>query len=91
MDSYLQSHSYPQPSFAVDAPTQLLPLDANNPDIEEARIAAIEASIELQQLLQGPKSLLSPTVRQAVVCHFLPREIILDPTNPRMRIDKIPR
>ena len=67
VDSYLQLHSLPQPSFAVDAPTRLLPSNANAPDIEEARTKAIEASIELQQLLQGPRSLLTPSVRKAVI------------------------
>ncbi|KAL9610543.1 MAG: hypothetical protein Q9167_004755 [Letrouitia subvulpina] len=73
VDSYLQSYSHPQPSFAIDAPTQLLPPDANAPHIEEARTATIEASIELQQLLQGPRSLLSPTINVAslhAIVHF---------------------
>lgn len=68
VNSYLQTHSFPQPSFAVDAPIELLPSDANTPDVEEARTKAIEASIELQQLLQGPRSLLTPPVRKAVDC-----------------------
>ena len=72
VDSYLQLHSLPQPSFAVDGPTRLLPSDADAPDIEEARTKAIEASIELQQLLQGPRSLLTPSVRKAVISYLKP-------------------
>ena len=70
VDSYLQLHSLPHPSFAVDGPTRLLPSDADAPNIEEARTKAIEASIELQQLLQGPKSLLTPSVRRAVISYL---------------------
>ena len=75
VDSYLQLDSLPQPSFAVDGPTRLLPSDADAPDIEEARTKAIEASIELQQLLQGPRSLLTPSVRKAVISYLKPNPL----------------
>lgn len=59
VDEYLQSHDRPSPSFDVDCPPDLgIPPDAT--DIEEARMEAIEASIELQELLQGPANLLRP-------------------------------
>lgn len=62
VDEYLQSHDRPSPSFDVDCPPDLgIPPDAT--EIEEARMEAIEASIELQELLQGPASLLRPIVR----------------------------
>lgn len=59
VDEYLQSHDRPSPSFDVDCPPDLgIPPHAT--EIEEARMEAIEASIELQELLQGPASLLRP-------------------------------
>lgn len=62
VDEYLRSHNRPSPSFDIDNPPDLgIPIDAV--DIDEARVEAIEASIELQELLQGPASLLSPIVR----------------------------
>lgn len=62
VDAYLRSHNRASPSFDVDCPPDLgIPQDAI--DIDEARIEAIEASTELQELLQGPASLLRPIVR----------------------------
>lgn len=61
VDEYLKSHSRPSPSFDVDHPADLgIPPEAI--DIDNARKAALEASIELQDLLQGPTSLLRPVV-----------------------------
>ena len=62
VDEYLASRSLPSPSFHVDAPDDLgIPPEAI--EIDDARRAALEASIELQDLLQGPTSLLRPVVR----------------------------
>ena len=61
VDEYLRSHSQPSPSFDVDSPARL-GISAEATEIEEARILAIEASIELQDLLQGPENLLGPSV-----------------------------
>lgn len=61
IDDYLISHNLPSPSFDVDHPADLgIPLEAI--DIDDARRAALEASMELQDLLQGPTSLLRPVV-----------------------------
>lgn len=61
IDHYLRSHSLPSPSFDVNAPSDLgIPPEAT--EIDDARKAALEASIELQDLLQGPTSLLRPVV-----------------------------
>lgn len=60
IDEYLRLHNHPQPSFDVDAPAQVLPDET--PEIEDARTTAVEASIELQELLQGAESLLCPFV-----------------------------
>jgi hypothetical protein len=61
IDQYLESHGLPSPSFDVDCPRDLgIPTEAT--EIEDARKAALEASIELQDLLQGPTSLLRPVV-----------------------------
>ena len=61
VDEYLKSHNRPSPSFGEDHPADLgIPPDAV--EIDNARNAALEASIELQDLLQGPASLLRPIV-----------------------------
>lgn len=61
VDMYLESHGLPSPSFDVDAPTDLgIPQEAT--DVDDARKAALEASIELQDLLQGSTSLLRPVL-----------------------------
>lgn len=60
VDEYLRQNVLPQPSFEIDGPVNPIP-DAPE-EIEKARDSAVEASIELQQLLQGTDSLLFPHV-----------------------------
>ena len=58
VDQYLTTHGLPQPTFTFDGP-----LDLKLPeDIEEARVAAIDASQELNDLLRGPVALVRPVV-----------------------------
>ena len=59
VNNHLKSHDLPQPSFDVNAPFEL---ELDSPDVEKARISAIEATIELQDLLMGPTMLLRPIV-----------------------------
>lgn len=61
VNAYLLSNDLPQPSFDVDGPLELGTQSA--PDVEAARISAIEATMELQDLLLGPTMLLRPIVR----------------------------
>ena len=62
VDEYLKAQGKPSPSFDVDAPGDLgIPPEAV--EIEQSRKAALEASLELSDLLQGPTSLLRPVVR----------------------------
>ena len=65
INDYLQTHNLPQPSFAVNGPVQPIPLDVQG--LQEARTLAVEASIELQQLLQGVDKLLFPEVKASVL------------------------
>lgn len=58
VNEYLQTNHLPLPSFHEDGPTDL----KLSPDAEKARIAALEASIQLNDLLRGPVELLRPTV-----------------------------
>ena len=60
VDNYLQSNNLPEPSFDMHGP---LDMEIQSADVEAARIAAIEASMELQDLLLGPTMLLRPIVR----------------------------
>ena len=66
VEDYLKGADHPYPSFEASGPATALPTDAP-PEIEAARLAAVEASIELTQLLQGTTALLFPYVR----IHFL--------------------
>jgi len=54
IDRFLTSQNLPTPSFDIDGPETL-----NLPDdIQKSRDIVIEATAELQELLQGPKELL---------------------------------
>ena len=60
VDEYLKANKLPQPSFDVDGPFDL---NLKDPKVEEARIAAMDASNELQDLLMGTSGQLRPVVR----------------------------
>ncbi|CAG8957850.1 hypothetical protein HYFRA_00000190 [Hymenoscyphus fraxineus] len=61
VDEYLEKHNKPTPSFNINAPLDLgIPPEA--PEIEAARKKALAASIELQDLLQGPTACLRPVL-----------------------------
>lgn len=69
VDAYLKENNLPGPSFDVDAPQQLIPLEAT--EANAARQAAIEASRELQELLKGPKEyLMSFSVRSRPIASY---------------------
>ena len=54
IDNFLTANRLPYPSFDTHGPADLgLP-----PEIEQSRIAALQASQELNDLLQGPRDLL---------------------------------
>lgn len=61
LEEYWKSHNLLFPSFDVDGPVDMN-LSTDAPETEAARITAIEASIELQDLLQGPIISLRPIV-----------------------------
>ncbi|KAJ8121801.1 hypothetical protein ONZ43_g1835 [Nemania bipapillata] len=54
IDDYLAQNALPYPSFDPNAPTDL----GLTPDIEKLRVAVLEATQELNDLLQGPRDLL---------------------------------
>ena len=64
VDGYLGSSNLAQPSFDVNGPADFTIKSAK---VEASRISAIEATMELQDLLLGPKMLLRPIVRTARV------------------------
>jgi len=54
IDDYLAKEGLPQPTFDASGPADLhLP-----PQLEKARVAVIQATQELNDLLQGPRELL---------------------------------
>ncbi len=58
VDEYLSTHKQPSPSFEIDGP-----LDLHLPEeVEKARVVAIDASQELNDLLRGPVALVRPVV-----------------------------
>ena len=60
VDNYLREHHLPFPSFNEDGPVEFR---IESDDIENARTAAMEASLELHDLLLGPSMCLRPVVR----------------------------
>lgn len=64
VERYYQQHGLPMPSFDVGGPTDTT---MHDPIIERARIVALEASIELRDLLEGPTMLLRPVVGESLV------------------------
>ena len=66
VDDYLQTNGLPSPSFHEDGPVDLKLSDP----IEGARIAALEASIRLADLLRGPVELVRPTVRLYILIYM---------------------
>ena len=59
VDSYLRERGLPLPSFDVDGPVDF---KIESDEIQEARTAAMEASLELHDLLLGPSMCLRPVV-----------------------------
>ena len=69
VDDYLQTHRLLSPSLHEDGPVDLKLSDP----IEATRIAALEASVRLGDLLCGPVKLVRPTVRlHILVVHEFP-------------------
>lgn len=79
VNNYLISTDLPQPSFGVDGPTNL---NLKSAEVEEARMNAIGASMELADLLQGPASCLRPAMNasslQAIYRWDIPSKVPLD-------------
>lgn len=76
---YLMSTGLPQPSFGIDGPINL---NLKLAEVEEARMNAIGASVELADLLQGPASCLRPAMNasslQAIYRWDIPSKVPLD-------------
>ncbi|KAL2046234.1 hypothetical protein N7G274_001681 [Stereocaulon virgatum] len=58
VNEHLIASGLAQPSFELDGPTNLKMKSA---DAENARVTAIGAALELQDLLQGPVACIRPT------------------------------
>jgi len=57
VNDYLSAHGHMLPSFHVDAPSKSnIPSDA--PEIKAARVAVIDATLMLRDLMLGPKEYL---------------------------------
>ena len=63
VDNHVHAQSLDSPSFDVDCTTDIGAF-IRYPDVENARVATIEAAMELQDLLQGSVALLAPPVEQ---------------------------
>ena len=59
VDDYMSRKGLPSPSFDEDGPVDF---KINSPEIEEARMIAIDSTLELHQLLLGPALCLRPVV-----------------------------
>jgi hypothetical protein len=60
INKHLQDNNHPEPSFAADGPIEAI--REPTPEVEKAKNAIIEATIELRQLLEGPVKALVPEV-----------------------------
>ena len=58
VNEYLEANKLPQPSFDEDGPVNF----QLSPEVEKARLAALDASTQLSDLLRGPVECLRPTV-----------------------------
>lgn len=58
IEHYLRSNELPLPSFLPNGPVNM---EIQSNDVEEARIAAIGASMDILDLLQGPVACLRPS------------------------------
>lgn len=64
---YLTEHNLPQPSFGVDAPLYgCVPSDA--PEIEALRLSVIKDTVELRDLMLGPRDYLFSFVVSYTIC-----------------------
>lgn len=61
VNDYLIATGRPQPSFDLDGPADVA---LESTEAERARIACIGASMELQDLMQGPIACLRPAVKE---------------------------
>lgn len=62
INDYLRSHNLPTPSFDVDGPLDTL-IPKHETDVESARVAVIDDTLELRRLVLGPREyLMSYTV-----------------------------
>lgn len=61
VNDYLKASDLPQPSFDIDGPTKLA---LESSEAEKARMTCIGASMELQDLMQGPIACLRPAVNR---------------------------
>ncbi|KAI0379464.1 S-adenosyl-L-methionine-dependent methyltransferase [Hypomontagnella monticulosa] len=83
VDEYFTTHSLPTPSFDAGAPSESL-IPASEPDIRAARQSVIHDTLELHQLMLGPREHLfsySPThlVSQLAIARFdLARKVPID-------------
>lgn len=68
VEQYHLKHSLALPSFEADGPVNTMFEDAT---IERARIAAVEASMELTDLLEGPTMQIRPVVCPISYCPYV--------------------
>lgn len=64
VEQYLRANELPLPSFLPDGPVSMVMKPKH---VEDARIAAIGASMELLDLLQGPVACLRPSVGEVAI------------------------
>lgn len=79
VSDHMASQDLPQPSFDIDGPTNLT---FESSEVEEARMNAIGASMELADLLQGPVSCLRPALNgsslEAIYRWNIPSKVPMD-------------
>lgn len=76
VDEYMRRNGLPSPTFDEDGPVDF---QIQSPRIQEARVIAIDSTLELHQLLLGPALCLRPVVRlfHGVAHHSCPSSLSL--------------
>ena len=64
VDAHLKHHGISSPSFEENV---ALEDDCLSPEVDKTRLAAIEATLELHDLLMGPTMLLRPIVCRSLM------------------------
>ena len=74
VDEYMRRNGLPSPTFDEDGPVDF---NIHSQEVHEARVIAIDSTLELHQLLLGPALCLRPVVRMILEAARCYRSVLL--------------